>query len=273
MISKKDPLVSILINNYNKERFCIKSVKSAINQEYKKVEVIFYDDCSSDHSVNKIEKYKRKFKIKKLKIIKNKIRQNVFSYNQIEGIKKSSFKSKGKIICLLDSDDFFKKDKIKKIVAQFKKNKSFEILFDRPIYYHNKKNYKKTNKSYKIRNNEWPSFPPTSCISFRRKSLVNAIKKISIKKNKELWFDFRVATYFAIKKKQFHLINDHLTFYRQDSLGYDKKFIKYFNMEWWKRRNQAFDFLKFLDKYSYIKNAYSIDFLATKFINKIYNIF
>ena len=82
-----------------------------------------------------------------------------------------------------------------------------------------------------------------------------------------------MGTYFAIKKKQFHLINDHLTFYRQDSFGYDKKFIKYFNMEWWKRRNHAFDLLKFLDKHSYIKNAYSIDFLTTKFINKIYNIF
>ena len=32
------------------------------------------------------------------------------------GIKKSIEKSKGKIICLMDSDDFFKKNKVKEIV-------------------------------------------------------------------------------------------------------------------------------------------------------------
>ena len=121
--------------------------------------------------------------------------------------------------------------------------------------------------------NKWPSFPPTSCISFRRKSLINAIRKIRIKKNEELWFDFRVATYFSIKKNQFNLIDDDLTYYRQDSLSYDKKFVKFLNIEWWKRRSQAFEFLKFLDKQSYKKNIFTIDFLITKLINKIYQIF
>ena len=114
MINKKNPLVSVLINNYNKENFCLKAVKSIIEQEYKNVEVVFYDDNSSDHSLNKIKEFKKKLKIKKLKIIENKFRQNIFSYNQIEGIRKSLSKSKGEIICILDSDDFFKKNKIKK---------------------------------------------------------------------------------------------------------------------------------------------------------------
>tara|TARA_B100000795_G_C22795693_1_gene439235 strand:- start:1252 stop:2073 length:822 start_codon:yes stop_codon:yes gene_type:complete len=273
MINKKFPLVSILINNYNKENFCVKAVKSAIEQDYKNLEVIFYDDNSSDSSINRIEKLKKKFKIRKLKIIKNKIRHNVFSFNQIEGIRKSLIKSKGDIICILDSDDFYKKDKIKKIVMQFIKHKSFDILFDKPIYYYSSKNQKKINKNYKMKINKWPSFPPTSCISFRRKSLINAIRKIRIKKNEELWFDFRVATYFSIKKNQFNLIDDDLTYYRQDSLSYDKKFVKFLNIEWWKRRSQAFEFLKFLDKQSYKKNIFTIDFLITKLINKIYQIF
>jgi glycosyltransferase involved in cell wall biosynthesis len=55
MINKKNPLVSVLINNYNKENFCLKAVKSIIEQEYKNVEVVFYDDNSSDHSLNKIK--------------------------------------------------------------------------------------------------------------------------------------------------------------------------------------------------------------------------
>ena len=122
---KKSPLVSILINNYNKEYFCVKAVKSIINQNYNNIEIIFYDDNSSDFSINRIKEFKKKSKIKKLKIIENKIRGSIFSYNQIEGVKKSLLKSKGQIICLMDSDDFFKKNKIKKIVKQFKKNKSY----------------------------------------------------------------------------------------------------------------------------------------------------
>ena len=273
MINKKNPLVSVLINNYNKESFCVKAVQSVIDQDYKNLEVIFYDDNSSDNSIIKIKELKKKLKIKKIKIIENKYRQKIFSYNQIEGIRKSLSKSNGEIICILDSDDFFKKNKIKKIVDKFKKNKSFEILFDTPLYYYNDKNKKKINKNYKLRINKWPSFPPTSCISFRRKSLFIAIKSIDIKKNEELWFDFRVATYFAIKKNQFNLINDTLTYYRQDDFSFDKSYKKYINKKWWKRREEAFNFLFYLKRDLYNKNIFTLDFLVTKIINKIYSFF
>ncbi len=105
----RKPLVSILINNFNKENFCEKSVKSALDQNYKKIEVIFYDDNSSDLSLKRIDFLKRKKKYKRLKILKNKDRGSIPSFNQIIGIKKSLKKSKGQIICLLDSDDWFKK--------------------------------------------------------------------------------------------------------------------------------------------------------------------
>ena len=35
---KSNPLVSILINNYNKKYFCVEALKSAIKQSYKKIE-------------------------------------------------------------------------------------------------------------------------------------------------------------------------------------------------------------------------------------------
>ncbi len=266
---KSLPLVSILINNFNKEYFCEEAVKSAINQSYKNVEIIFYDDNSSDLSLNRIYKLKRKLGIRKLKIIENKNRGYVFSYNQMEGIKKSLKKSKGQLICLMDSDDFFKKDKVQKIVKYFKKNKSKAILFDNPIFYYENKSKKKSIENYIYRTNKWPNFPPTSCISFKKKNISHSLKKIYIKKYEELWFDFRIATYFAIKKKQFNLLKDHLTYYRQNDSNFDKKYKKYLNFKWWCRRNQAFDYLNFLDKSVYKKNIYSFDFLITKLINKI----
>ena len=108
---KHKPLVSILINNYNKQDYCEKAIRSALYQSYKKIEIIFYDDFSNDLSLKRIQNLKIKFK-NKLKIIKNKKRTEIFSFNQINGIIESLKKSKGKIICLMDSDDFFKKDKV-----------------------------------------------------------------------------------------------------------------------------------------------------------------
>ena len=105
---------------------------------------------------------------------------------------------------------------------------------------------------------------------FSKKSLQKYINKINYKDLNELWFDFRISTFFALKRNQFNLINDNLTFYRQNSDNYDKKYIKFFNREWWKRRYQAFLFLKKLNNKKFNKNIFTIDYLITLTINKIF---
>lgn len=267
----KNPLVSILINNYNKEKYCAKSVQSVISQDYKKIEIIFYDDGSSDLSLKKILNLKKKYP-KKIKVIQNNNRGNIYSFNQIDAIKKSISKSKGKIICILDSDDWFKKNKIKKVVNFFKKNKKQEILFDRPIYSYENNNFKKSKLDYKKRYDKWPCFPPTSCISLRKKSLKKIIHKISNKKFPDLWFDFRIASFFAIKKGQFNILNEYLTFYRQTSDSFEKNYNKFVNFSWWKRRNQAFNFILLFDRKNYNKYK-SLDFFITKLVYRIFSIF
>ena len=42
---KKNNLISILITNYNKEKFLKKCLDSVYKQKYKNFEVILYDDC------------------------------------------------------------------------------------------------------------------------------------------------------------------------------------------------------------------------------------
>ena len=268
----RKPLVSVLINNFNKENFCEKAVKSALDQDYSKIEVIFYDDNSSDLSLNKIDFLKKKKKNNKLKVIKNTSRGLVSSYNQINGIIRSLKKSKGQIICLLDSDDWFKKNKIKEVVSFFNKNKKQDILFDKPILFFESGETKKMNIQYEARKNKWPKFPPTSCISFRKKNLDTVIKKVFINNYPDLWIDFRLASFFAIKKKQFNLLNDHLTFYRQSETSFDKRYNKFLNFAWWRRRNQAFDFINQIDKKNN-KNYQTFDYFLTRVINKLFFIF
>lgn len=271
-IQKFYPLVSILINNYNKQKFCEEALKSAISQNYKNLEVIFFDDNSQDDSLKEIKKYKSKYK-KKIKIIENKTRGNVYSFNQMNGIKISLSKSKGEIICFMDSDDFFKKNKVKQIVNFFEKNPDQDIVFDNPIFFKNKKNQRSNLENYFLRENKWPRFPPTSCISVRKDNLKIVLDKIIIKKFEDLWFDFRISTFFSVNKNQFNFLRKDLTYYRQHNNNYDKKFKKFLNLKWWRRRSQAFEFVLFLNKSKYKKNVFSLDYLITKLMDKFFFIF
>ena len=61
----KKKLVSILVNNYNNEKYIKNCINSCLDQTYKNIEVIIYDDNSSDRSISIIDKLKDK-RIKKI---------------------------------------------------------------------------------------------------------------------------------------------------------------------------------------------------------------
>ena len=85
------------------------------------------DDNSSDNSLDVIKQFSN------IKIIENKIQTKFGSLNQLNAFKKAVEISKGDLIFLLDSDDYFKKDKIEKVVNYFLENKNRKIVFDFPI--------------------------------------------------------------------------------------------------------------------------------------------
>ena len=51
------PLVSIIIGNYNYDRFVGQAIDSGLNQTYKNIEVIVVDDGSTDKSREVISSY------------------------------------------------------------------------------------------------------------------------------------------------------------------------------------------------------------------------
>ena len=109
-------LVSIIIPYYKDKNNILYSVKSAINQSYKNIEVIIIDDENSDESKKRLLNLKKKNK--KIKVISTKKNLGVSQARNL-GIKHSS----GKLVAFLDSDDIWKKDKLKKQVHFMKKNK------------------------------------------------------------------------------------------------------------------------------------------------------
>ena len=106
------PLVSIIINNYNYERFLPEAIDSAINQSYANTEVIVVDDCSTDNSRDVIASYGDKI---------------TPVYHQENGKQAAAFNSgfaisKGEIIIFLDADDYLFPNAVESIVSVWKPN-------------------------------------------------------------------------------------------------------------------------------------------------------
>ena len=54
----KRPLVSVIMSVYNEEEYIEKSLQSILNQTIQDFEVIIFDDCSTDDTVEIINNFK-----------------------------------------------------------------------------------------------------------------------------------------------------------------------------------------------------------------------
>jgi succinoglycan biosynthesis protein ExoO len=102
------PEVSVIIPTYNSENYIAKALESVFNQTYNNLEVILIDDASSDSTV----KIAVSFNDKRLKIIKNQHNRGV-SYSRNYGIQQAQ----GNWIALLDSDDWYAPERLKKLLS------------------------------------------------------------------------------------------------------------------------------------------------------------
>lgn len=100
-----EPLVSILINNYNFGHFVGDAIDSALAQTYRKCEVIVVDDGSQDNSREVIARFGNRIKA-------------VFKSNggQSSALNVGFAESKGDVVCFLDSDDAFLPGKVQRVV-------------------------------------------------------------------------------------------------------------------------------------------------------------
>ena len=103
------PLCSIIINNYNYDRFLAEAIDSALNQTYPHTEVIVVDDGSTDNSRQIIARYENRI----IPILQP-------NGKQAAAFNSGFVKSKGDIIIFLDSDDYLFPQAVIKIVAVWK---------------------------------------------------------------------------------------------------------------------------------------------------------
>ena len=258
--------LTVLIVNFNNARFLVRSIESVLNQSCKlKKEIIVIDDNSTDNSIEILKKFKNK-----IKIIKNKKKTTKGSYNQMNCYYRGFLKSKGDYLFFLDSDDYFKKDKIKLVINEFSKRKNLKVLFDLPIWKYKNKIIKKKFKQKKFIISNWPRFSPQSCISVEKKFAEEFFNHINVKKFDKIWFDFRIACYVFLKVGNLPILMRHLTYYRQLANSASKEF-KTFSKNWWLRRKQAHDFVFYIERKLNVNNKFTLDKLLTKLVNFFLN--
>lgn len=254
----KKNFVSILITNYNKSRYLKKTISSCLSQNFDNKEILVFDDCSTDNSLKILNKFK------KIKVIRNKKKKfKSGPLNQIYGLNELFKISKGNIIFLLDSDDMFRKNKLFEISKIFKKNKKINFIQDTPLISLFKKRMLLKKKKYFF--SIWPSFFPTSCITFERSFFQNFQKVLRKNEFPNLEIDARLSIYAHIRK-QFFMTKKCLTIYNYDEDGISSKYKK-FSKNWWKKRDEAFSYMIFLMKKFNIKLFLGPDFYLTKIIN------
>ena len=53
----KSPFVTVIVTNYNYDRYIVSCLKSIAGQTYRSFNCVIVDDCSSDHSVELIQEF------------------------------------------------------------------------------------------------------------------------------------------------------------------------------------------------------------------------
>jgi glycosyltransferase involved in cell wall biosynthesis len=122
MESKKmSILVSVIIDNYNYEKYIANAIDSVLNQSYENYEIIVVDDGSTDSSKEIINSYTQK-EPTKIKAIFKENGGQASAFNV--GVENAS----GDLLCFLDSDDEFVETKLEEVVKLYEKG--YEYIFN-----------------------------------------------------------------------------------------------------------------------------------------------
>jgi glycosyltransferase involved in cell wall biosynthesis len=252
------PLVSILIANYNNKDLLERSINSCKNQSYLNKEIIVFDDFSDDGSQEILKK------IKNIKVIFNKKKSGIPYLDAMNAYIKMFKKSKGKYIFLLDSDDFFNKNKLRIVIKNFT-DKKVKFIQDVSLIKNQNSIFFKENNFFLSR---FPYFSSQSSLSVERiffKNFLNFNKN----KNKfiNVWLDFRICAYAFFKEKNFFFLKNKLTTYDQSLSSNQSKKYTFLSSNWVKRRYYSHLYINHLLNEKFF---FSLDFFISKVIYRFF---
>lgn len=119
------PKVSVIVPNYNHDRFLEQRLDSILNQTYRNIEVLVLDDRSTDDSRTVIESYRERHPDRIRTMFNEENSGNVFRQWR-KGIEHSD----GELVWICESDDFCEPDFLEGLVEKLK-DRSVNIAFGR----------------------------------------------------------------------------------------------------------------------------------------------
>lgn len=194
--------------SYNTAMYVEETIESVIKQSYENWELLFVDDCSTDNTMERLEKYKADSRI------------HVFKSNKNSGAavcrNKALREAKGKWIAFLDSDDLWLPDKLEKQINFMEEN---DYVFSYTNYEEIDADGKKTGISVTgpkrisktgMFNYCWPG-----CLTVMYNAeRIGLIQIKDIKKNNDYAMWLKVC-----KKADCYLLDENLALYRRGRAG------------------------------------------------------
>jgi len=120
---EKLPLVSVIIPNYNHARYLEQRLDSVFNQTYSNFEVIILDDCSTDNSLEVINRYKDNSHLAQIVV------NETNSGSTFKQWDKGIHLAKGDIIWIAESDDYCELSLLEELVVAFRTNRNIVIAY------------------------------------------------------------------------------------------------------------------------------------------------
>ncbi len=147
------PAISVIIPIYNAEKYISKCLESILNQTFQDFEVIAVDDCSTDKSVNIVEKFSSKFN-GRFHLIKLKKNSGGPALPRNIAI---NF-SRGEYIANIDNDDLFTKTALEEFYSVAKNMQADVVHAEKYYLMKNSESDLKIESPEKVKPVDKPSF-------------------------------------------------------------------------------------------------------------------
>jgi glycosyltransferase involved in cell wall biosynthesis len=168
---KKKPFFSIITVAKNDEENIEKTIKSVTQQSFTNYEYLIVDGKSSDQTIAKIRKFK-----KKINVLISEEDDGIY-YAMNKGIKFAN----GEVIVFINSGDLFTKNALEIVYNKFKKNKQIDCVFGTVLRHYTQKSILKSGFNLKklIYNFDFATAHSTGF--FLKKKLYNLLNNFNTK--------------------------------------------------------------------------------------------
>ena len=234
------PLVSVIINCFNGEKYLKEAVTSVLNQTYKNLEIVFWDNQSKDSSC----KIFKSFNDNRLKYHYSSEHTSLYKARNL-----AIEKCKGEFISFIDSDDWWVPEKLETQI-EFFKDQIVGMVYSNYYSYENESKKKRLAFTKKLPT----GFIESSLLSQYSVGIITLVIRKRVLKDMQEPFnskyniigDFDLVTRLSMKNK-IECSQKPLAYYRlhKNNLSSLKHKLQIEELEDWLKNQKTYDEIKF----------------------------